>query len=143
MDSEIKRKYGDIIDLPNHKSQYFKHMTLNERAAQFSPFAALVGHGDAIRETARLTDKFIELTNEEKLLVSEKLALLLDNASKRIEASVTYFVPDEKKSGGRYETFVGCVEKYLSESKKIKLSNGNAIKVEHIVSIKCNDLFEQ
>ena len=89
--------YDDIIDLPHPTSVRHPRMPMADRAAQFSPFAALVGHGAAIRETARLTDRKIELTEEEKAVLDDKLCLLLDTGG---EAVFTYFLPDEKKDGG-------------------------------------------
>ncbi len=142
MDSETKRKYGDIIDMPHHQSINFKRMSMVERGAQFSPFAALVGHGDAIKETARCTDEFIELSEGEKCIINEKLLILLDNIKIKPRITVTYFKPDEKKAGGKYETICETLEKYINLTNSIKFSNGVVVEVSRIVSINCDELFK-
>ena len=115
---EKKGKYDDIIDLPHHVSKTRKRMSMIDRAAQFSPFAALVGYEDAVEETARLTDKKIELTEESKLNISEKLRILSENTEDELTVKITYFVPDKKKEGGTYHTALGTV-KYIDEYDKI------------------------
>lgn len=99
-------KYDDIIDHPHHVSAVHPPMSLLDRAAQFSPFAALTGYDAAVRETARHVEQKIELDEEQKNAVGEALR----EASGRT-ATVVYFVPDERKSGGRYETVTDVVRK--------------------------------
>ena len=96
--------YDDIINLPHPVSAKHPRMPMMDRAAQFSPFAALVGHGAAIEETARLTNRRVELTEEEKALLDDKLRLLLETGR---EGAITYFLPDGRKDGGAYVTAVG------------------------------------
>lgn len=115
---EKKGKYDDIIDLPHHVSKTRQRMSMIDRAAQFSPFAALVGYEDAVEETARLTDKKIELTEESKLSISEKLRTVSENAEDGMTVRITYFVPDKKKEGGAYVTALGAV-KYIDEYDRI------------------------
>jgi hypothetical protein len=115
---EKKGKYDDIIDLPHHVSKTRQRMSMIDRAAQFSPFAALVGYEDAVEETARLTDKKIELTEESKLSISEKLRTVSENAEDEMTVRITYFVPDKKKEGGAYVTALGTV-KYIDEYDRI------------------------
>lgn len=115
---EKKGKYDDIIDLPHHVSKTRQRMSMIDRAAQFSPFAALVGYEDAVEETARLTDKKIELTEESKLSISEKLRTVSENAEDGMTVRITYFVPDKKKEGGEYVTALGAV-KYIDEYDRI------------------------
>ena len=115
---EKKGKYDDIIDLPHHVSKTRQRMSMIDRAAQFSPFAALVGYEDAVEETARLTDKKIELTEESKLSISEKLRTVSENAEDEMAVRITYFVPDKKKEGGEYVTALGAV-KYIDEYDRI------------------------
>ena len=124
--------YDDIINLPHPTSVKHPRMSMAERAAQFSPFAALVGHGAAIRETARLTDRRIELTEEEKAVLDEKLCLLLDTGG---EAVFTYFLPDEKKEGGSYVTAAGRVKKLDPLERRVVLTGGAVIPLEDIVEI--------
>ena len=97
--------YRDIIDLPHHRSATHPHMSPLDRAAQFSPFAALTGYDGLVAEAARQTERRIELTEEEKTLIDQKLAM----ADGPIE--VTYFVPDEKKAGGSYVTYRGALRR--------------------------------
>ena len=124
--------YDDIINLPHPTSARHPRMPMADRAAQFSPFAALSGHGDAIRETARLTDRRIELTEEEKAVLDEKLCLLLDTGG---EAVFTYFLPDEKKEGGSYVTAAGRVKKLDPLERRVVLTGGAVIPLEDIVEI--------
>ena len=115
---EKKGKYDDIIDLPHHVSKTRQRMSMIDRAAQFSPFAALVGYEDAVEETARLTDKKIELTEESKFSISEKLRTVSENAEDEMTVRITYFVPDKKKEGGEYVTALGAV-KHIDEYDRI------------------------
>ena len=94
-------KYGDIIHLPHPVSEKHPRMPMQDRAAQFSPFAALTGYEEAIYETGRLTEEKTELGEEEKAILDRKQQLLLEKLDERPTLTVTYFVPDEKKSGGR------------------------------------------
>lgn len=100
--------HDDIIDLPHPTSATHPRMSMIDRAAQFSPFAALTGHGAAIEETARLTDQRIELTEDKKAVLDKKLHLLLETSG---EGTFTYFLPDKRKDGGAYVTTVGTVKK--------------------------------
>ncbi len=137
MDKETKRKYGDIIDLEHHRSSNFKHMTMYERAAQFSPFAALVGHSDSIKETARLTEEFIELTEEEKNVLNEKLQILIENVKINPEIVITEFVPDKSKSGGKYEQRKGRFYRYNDYIQAIEFVGGELVKIKYITEIEC------
>lgn len=102
-------RYADIIDLPHHKSPTRVPMSSYDRAAQFSPFAALTGYEDAVEETARLTDTKTELTEDKKQMLDEKLRLLRDLAEEMPTVRITYFLPDERKAGGSYVTVTGRV----------------------------------
>lgn len=126
-------KYDDIINLPHPTSAKHPRMPMADRAAQFSPFAALVGHGAAIEETARLTDQKVELTEEEKALLDEKLRLLLETGG---EGTFTWFLPDERKDGGAYITATGKVKKIDPLEGRVILKDGAAIPLEDILEIK-------
>ena len=104
-------RYDDIIDLPHHVSTTHHRMSMLERAAQFQPFRALTGYEDAVRETARLTDDRVELTEDEKALLDGKLQRLADNLASHPLVTVTYFQPDKKKAGGAYVTATGQLKK--------------------------------
>ena len=125
-------EYDDIIDLPRPTSARHPRMPMADRAAQFSPFAALTGHGAAIRETARLTDRKIELTEDEKTVLDEKLCLLLDTGG---EAVFTWFLPDERKDGGAYVTAAGSIRKLDLPGRRVILTGGAVIPVEDILEI--------
>ena len=131
--------YDDIIHLPHPTSAKHPRMPMADRAAQFSPFAALVGHGAAIQETARLTDQKVELTEDEKAVLDEKLRLLVDTGW---EARFTYFLPDEKKSGGAYVTAAGALKKIDPLKRRIVLTDGTIIPIEDILAIE-NSALEQ
>lgn len=124
--------YDDIINLPHPTSARHPRMPMADRAAQFSPFAALAGHGAAIEETARLTDQKVELTEEGKALLDEKLRLLLEIGG---EGVFTYFLPDERKDGGAYITTTGKVKKIDPLEGRVILKDGTAIPIEDIWEI--------
>lgn len=132
MEEEKKGKYDDIIDLPHHVSQTRQRMSMIDRAAQFSPFAALVGYEDAVEETARLTDDKIELTEESKLRLSEKLRTVSENTDSDLKVKITYFVPDKKKEGGAYATIVGVI-RYIDEyDRTIVMTDKTVIQIDQI-----------
>ena len=134
-------KYDDIIDLPHPTSQNHPRMSLHDRAAQFSPFAALTGHHAAITETGRLTDRRIELDESEIARVDAELQHLQELLPGRPTVSITYFVPDEKKSGGAYRTVTGAVRKLDSFAKTLTLTDGTVVPMEEMVHVEGN-LFE-
>lgn len=108
---ESRKKYADIIDLPHHQSDTRPKMSNYDRAAQFSPFAALTGHADSIKETARLTDEYSEPSEEMKTIMNEKILFLMEQLENQPEITITFFKPDEKKQGGAYITITGVVPK--------------------------------
>ena len=103
--------YDDIIHLPHHVSAIRPQMPITDRAAQFSPFAALNKHGEAIVETARLTQERKELTEDAKTKIEMRLNLLAKQIASQPQVSITYFQPDEMKDGGSYITVAGIVIK--------------------------------
>lgn len=121
--------YDDIIDLPHPTSERHPRMPMANRAAQFSPFAALTGYGDAVRETARLTDRRVELTESEKSVLDAKLQQLAPGAS----AEITCFQPDGKKEGGTYLTVTGVVKRI--DAGEIVLTDTRKIPIEDIVEV--------
>lgn len=100
-------KYKDIIDLPHHVSPDRIPMSLHNRAAQFAPFAALTGYDESIREAARETIQRRELSEDEKAELDTKLNFLQDKIKDQPFVTVEYFISDEHKSGGRYDTYSG------------------------------------
>lgn len=127
--------YDDIIHLPHHVSATRPQMPLLDRAAQFSPFAALTGYEAAIKETARLTEDRIELDETGKAVLNEKLRLLMERLNERPEIAVTYFRPDEKKSGGAYVTAAGPVRKIDEYERIIVMEDQTVIPIEQIYEI--------
>lgn len=128
-----RHPYDDIIHLPHHRSAAHPPMSRHDRAAQFSSFAALKGHGEAIRETARLTDQKRELDEYEKEELDNKLQAIAENPG--MEVTITYFQPDEKKTGGTYLTVSGQVIKMDLYRQTVVLTGEKAIPVEQICEI--------
>lgn len=128
-------KYDDIINLPHHVSAKHPQMELLDRAAQFSPFAALTGHEDSIRETARRTEEFLELEEDKKEQLDEKIHVLQENLWKKPEIIVTYFVPDEKKDGGAYVTYRGRIRKIDTYRHRLLFEDGTDVGMQYIFEI--------
>ena len=127
--------YDDIINLPHHVSSTRPRMPMIDRAAQFQPFRALTGHEDAVRETARLTDRRIELTEEEKARLDAALQRLMDSISSRPQVSVTWLQPDKRKAGGAYVTTTGRLKKIDDLEGVLILLGGERIVIEDILDI--------
>lgn len=127
--------YDDIINLPHHISTKHPRLSMEQRAAQFAPFAALTGYGDAVKETARITEDRIELNEEEKDKLDKKLLALENNISKNPKAIITYFVPDLKKSGGEYVTVVGNLKRIDRYRKVIILDNKKEIPIDDVIEL--------
>ena len=128
-------KYDKIINLPHHVSSTRSHMTVIDRAAQFSPFAALTGYDAAVKETARLTEQQIELDEYEKATLDQRILLLQDRLKKLPEVTITYFIPDERKDGGKYVSITGAVKKIDTYEKQLVLVNKSKIPIGNILSI--------
>lgn len=132
--------YDDFISLPHHVSASHPQMPVANRAAQFSPFAALTGFDAAIQETARQTDKRIELSESGLAALDEKLCILTDHITDQPEIAVTYFLPDDKKDGGKYITEVVTVRRIDYVLRTIVFVDGNTIALDDVLDIEC-DLF--
>ena len=104
-------KYDDMLDLPHPDPQTHPRMPMRNRAAQFSAFAVLTGHDAAIAETRRLTDRRIDLDENEIARLDEKLRLLEEQIEEHLTVSITYFQPDTKKDGGSYQTVTGSIKR--------------------------------
>lgn len=131
----MKDDYRDIIDLPTPVSSRHPQMPLQNRAAQFMPFAALTGFGDAIDETARVTDEKLELTEDELLILDRQLTELRPLLSQRPEVTFVYFEPDARKEGGAYITRTGIVKKIDDYGRSILLEDGTVIPVDALSEI--------
>ena len=128
-------KYNDIINLPHYQSKKRPHMSIYDRAAQFSPFSALTGHDEAIRETARLTDKKVELSETAKTILNEKFTFIMEHIYDQPEITVTYFIPDSLKSGGIYVDYTGNVKKFDYLNRILYFTDNSEIKVDDILEI--------
>lgn len=127
--------YDDIINLPHHVSKKHPRMSLEARSAQFAPFAALTGYDEVIRETARLTNQRIEISEELKAILNEKLLLIKEQIHNKPNITVTYFVPDSKKDGGKYISVKGKVLKIDEYKQNIIFENKIKIPISDIIEI--------
>jgi hypothetical protein len=127
--------YNDIINLPHHKSSTRPHMSNRDRAAQFAPFAALTGHDSAIKETARLTDDFIEISEDKMTALSAKMQMIIENILETPEVEFTYFAPDENKLGGAYISKMGNVRRVDEYDRVVIFTDGVKIPIDSIIDI--------
>lgn len=123
----------ELKNLPYVKSLKHKQMSIEERSAQFMPFAALVGHDAQIAETARITESIIILDEYEKMDLNEKVTTVLKLNHPFVE--ITYFVKDPNKEGGKYETITNYIKKYDDYNKVLVMEDGLKIDITDIVSI--------
>ena len=127
-------KYNSIMGLPHHVSAKHRHMSMTERAAQFSPFAALNGYEDAVSETARLTDGRPDLDEYERDAIDRKLREIMES-DEDLPVTLTYFRPDAKKSGGAYLTLSGKVSDIDEVRRIVIMESGARIPVTDILGI--------
>lgn len=130
----MNEKYKDMLWLPHPVSATHPRMSLQDRAAQFSPFAALTGYEDALKETARLTDHFVELDEDRKQEIDRQIGYLQQHMREELTVKITYFVPDTRKNGGAYNILEGCVQKIDENSKSLRIQ-GTEILVDKIYQI--------
>lgn len=126
--------YADIIHLPHHVSKVHSQMSMAQRAAQFSPFAALVGYEDVVEETARQTAPERELNEDEKVELDRRIAIVAAHLAEHPVVTIEYFVPDERKDGGEYVFKSGKVEKIVP-TERIVVVGGEVIRMDRIVGI--------
>lgn len=126
--------YKDIINLSRPISKRPK-MSLEQRSAQFAPFAALTGYEGQIRETARLTNRKIEIDEEIKLVLDLKIQLIQEKIKEQPEIEITYFIPDLKKEGGRYEVITNVIKKIDTYKNEIIMIDGTTIAIEEIIDV--------
>ena len=130
-----KRKYDNIINLPHRTSDKHPRMSRENRAAQFSPFAALTGYNAEINETARLTDEKLELSEDRINDINIKLQIVNDNIDECPEVTIEYFVPDKKKSGGAYVTVSGNVRRIEEHERVLIMKDGSTVSIDDIYAI--------
>ena len=131
----MTKAYDDIINLPHHVSVTRPHMSAIDRAAQFSPFAALTGYDSAIKETARLTGDRVELDESMKDALSDRLQIITDRIKEHPEIAITYFQPDAKKNGGAYVTATGTAKKIDEYERVVVMTDSTVIPIGEIISI--------
>jgi len=137
-----KFQYDDILNMPYPNPEIEKDFPDKIlRAAQFAPFAALTGYDEAVEETARLTDSKVELDEYQKVELNDKIQFL-NNSDIDEEVSITYFVPDKKKSGGAYITKRGIVLKVREYEKDVVMDDGTEIPIDDIFAIEGNQFNE-
>ena len=136
----IDRNYDDMINMPCPTSPRHPRMPRADRAAQFAPFVALTGYDAAIDETGRLTDQKIDISEDMREKLDLKQNFLADIIDEQPEISVTYFVPDKKKSGGAYVTVNGRLKQIDEYEQLIILADGKKIPIQEVYSIE-SDLF--
>ena len=132
--------YDDIINIKYPIKLKHSRMDRSERASQFMPFAALTGYAQSINEVGRLVDKKKELTDDEKVIISDKINFLIANKEKNYEVFIVYFIPDLRKDGGKYCSIKGVIKKLDCVNKFIKINNSK-IDLDDIISIN-SDIFD-
>ena len=128
-------KYEDIINLPHKQSKTRPRMAIADRAAQFAPFAALTGHNEVIKETARQVGQKIEISEDMKMELNRKIKEIAENVNKPTEIAIVYFKPDNKKDGGEYITTVSGIQKIDEYRRVIVTENENEIPIDDIIQI--------
>ena len=127
--------YEDILHLPHHVSKTRPQMPMSDRAAQFSPFAALTGYDEAIDETARLTDSRLVMSDEALSVLDAKFRLLMEKMDEEPEVKIIYFKPDEKKAGGAYLSLRGVVKSVDEVGRMIVLRDGTRLSMDDILDM--------
>ena len=133
---EDPHRYEDMLDLPHPVSRTHPPMPVKDRAAQFSPFAALTGYEETIRETERRTEERRELDEDEKAILNGKLRELEAHLDERPEVTFTCFRPDEKKAGGAYVTVSGVIKRLDDCARLIILRDGTHIPADDILEVR-------
>ena len=128
-------KYDDIINLPNPTPTCRPRMSALDRAAQFAPFAALTGYEAVVAEAARLTDDRLELSEDMKIILNDKMQMIVDNLDKEPFVTIKYFVPDKRKAGGAYVEASGIVKEIDEYERCIIMTDGIKIPIEQVRAI--------
>ena len=136
MQTNDPHRYDDMLDLPHHVSETKPLMSMLDRAAQFSPFAALTGYHAAIDESGRYTEGFHEPDEIRREQIGEALALLQSALDAKPVVQITFFVPDDRKDGGQWQTVTDAVESMDDKRQVLRLANGREIAFLHILEIR-------
>lgn len=140
MKQKPRNSYEDMLELSHPVSKIHPQMPRRDRAAQFAPFAALTGYEEAVREAARFTEEKMILDEDSKEQLDWKLRCLQEKVKEKPTITVTYFLKDEKKKGGKYVTVTGVLKKIDSYTHQFVLENGEEIPVEDIVSLEFENI---
>lgn len=128
-------QYEDLVDLPHPVSRKHPPMAMADRAAQFAPFAALTGYDGVIRETARLVNQSVELTESRKLELDAALRMLSECSDFCLRVQIVHFVPDGRKAGGAYIRTVGQVKRVDGSARAVVFTDGSAVDIDTIIEI--------
>lgn len=131
----MNEKYKKIANMEHHQSLKHPHMSMHDRAAQFAPFAALTGYGEAVDETARLVDSVPILSDDENDILDEEIKKIREKINEQPEITVLRFIPDERKSGGKYEFFSGNIRRLDEVNRKMVFADGTEIYYDDIYKI--------
>ena len=131
----MKNKYEDMLYLPHHVSLKHPHMSRKNRAAQFAPFAAVVGHEASVSEVARYTEEKVELDESQKEQLNYRLAEILSKPEDERKVKITYFVKDKRKVGGKYVSVEGVLKRFDEYRKEIVMEGGRRIGVGDVYEI--------
>ena len=132
--------YKDIINLPYHKSKKRPRMSIEKRAGQFAPFSALTGYDEQIKETARLTDKRVDIDDGKKSILNYKLNIIKENLNKKYTINIKYFKEDKLKNGGKYLNHIGIIKKIDEMNKMIEFQDGYTINIVDVFEIISEEL---
>lgn len=136
-------KYDNIINLQHYELKNHKRMSMESRASQFSPFAALTGYSESVKETARITKDKIILSEDMKSKLNMKLQMIEDHIKELPEINILYFVEDKKKSGGEYKEYIGKVRRIDELEKKIYFVDKTIISILDILNINADFINEE
>ena len=136
----MNKDYSDMLDMPHHVSIRHPRMSMDARAGQFAPFAALSGYGDEIDETVRRTDNKMDIDDGLKEFLNKRLLIIKDNIKIRPVVEITYFIPDKKKSGGMYKTILGKVRKIDDYKHIVLMEDKLEIPIDDIIDIDSNSI---
>ncbi len=133
--------YDDIINIKNYKSRKRPQMSIYNRSAQFSPFAALTGYEESIDEASRITLSKLTISQDDKKILDIKFNILNDNLSEKPLVNIIYFIDDLKKQGGKYINKEGYIKKFDYVEKLIILDDNTKINIKNIIDIE-SEIFD-
>ena len=139
-EDEVNHDYDDIINQPHYEPKHHPRMSMWNRAAQFAPFAALTGYDAAIQESNRVTEDWINLEESGNEELNRKMELILSKLSEQPHVTIEYFVPDEHKEGGSYQSYTGNIKRIDEYEKTMVMTDGKKIQLKMITNITDNNV---